>query len=84
MFAAEADDQVGVVILCGAGPIFSAGHDLGSRDAVAERTAGPGQHGTYGQYGGTRAGAERRMLQECHFYFENTRRWRNLRKVTVA
>ena len=84
MLAAEADDQVRVVILAGAGPLFSAGHDLGSRDAMAERTAGPGQHGTYQRYGGSRAGAEQRMLQEWHFYFENTRRWRNLRKITVA
>ena len=75
MLAAEADDQVRVVILAGAGPLFSAGHDLGSRDALAERTAGPGQHGTYQRYGGSRAGAEQRMLQEWHFYFENTRRW---------
>ena len=35
---AEADDQVRVVILAGAGPMFSSGHDLGSKDAVAERT----------------------------------------------
>ncbi len=84
MATAEADDRVRVVILGGAGPLFSAGHDLGSREAVAERTEGPGQHGSYGGYGGTRAGAEQRMLQEWHFYFENTRRWRNLRKITVA
>jgi enoyl-CoA hydratase len=62
MLAAEADDGVRVVILSGAGPLFSAGHDLGSRDAVAERSAGPGQHGTYRQYGGSRADAEQRML----------------------
>jgi enoyl-CoA hydratase len=24
------------------------------------------------------------MLQEWHYYFDNTRRWRNLRKITVA
>ena len=34
--------------------------------------------------GGTREGAENLMLQEWHYYFENTRRWRNLRKITVA
>jgi enoyl-CoA hydratase len=34
--------------------------------------------------GGTREGAEKRMLQEWHYYFENTRRWRNLRKITIA
>ncbi|HEV2239516.1 MAG TPA: enoyl-CoA hydratase [Streptosporangiaceae bacterium] len=84
MLAAEADDRVRVVILGGAGPLFSSGHDLGSPDAVAERTEGPGQHATYGGYGATRSGAEKLMLQEWHFYFENTRRWRNLRKITVA
>jgi enoyl-CoA hydratase/carnithine racemase len=84
MLAAEADDRVRVVILGGAGPMFSAGHDLGSADAVAERAPGPGQHPSYAGYGGTRSGAEQRTLQEWHFYFENTRRWRNLRKITVA
>ncbi len=34
--------------------------------------------------GGTREGAERLMLQEWHHFFENTRRWRNLRKITIA
>ena len=24
------------------------------------------------------------MLQEWHYYFENTKRWRNLRKITIA
>jgi len=84
MLAAEADDRVRVVILGGAGPLFSAGHDLGSANALAERADGPGQHATYGGYGGSRSGAEQRTLQEWHFYFENTRRWRNLRKITVA
>ena len=85
MLAAEADDQVRVVILGGAGPMFSAGHDLGSREHAGERQPGPGQHPTYGgQYGGSRVGAEQRALQEWHFFFNNTRRWRDLRKITVA
>src|ERR1700756_4097854 len=85
MLAAEADDQVRVVILGGAGPMFSAGHDLGSREHRDERQPGPGQPPTYGgQYGGSRAGAEQRALQEWHFFFNNTRRWRDLRKITVA
>ncbi|WP_034508622.1 enoyl-CoA hydratase [Blastococcus sp. URHD0036] len=81
---AEADDGVRVVILCGAGPMFSSGHDLGSREAIAEQTPGPGLHPSYGINGGTRVGAENRMLQEWHYFFQNTLRWRNLRKVTVA
>jgi enoyl-CoA hydratase len=34
--------------------------------------------------GGTRAGAENRMLQEWHYFYQNTLRWRNLRKITIA
>jgi enoyl-CoA hydratase/carnithine racemase len=81
---AEKDDQVRVVILGGVGPLFSSGHDLGSKDAIAERTPGPDFHPTYGIDGGTRKGAEARMLQEWHYFFENTKRWRNLRKITIA
>ena len=82
--AAEADDEVRVVILGGVGPMFSAGHDMGSKVSLAESAPGPDQHPSYAVNGGTRVGAERMMLQEWHHYFENTRRWRNLRKITVA
>jgi enoyl-CoA hydratase len=81
---AEMDDQVRVVILAGAGPIFSAGHDLGSPEHLAEWGPGPDQHPSRGVNGGTRLGAESRTLQEWHYFFEYTRRWRNLRKITIA
>lgn len=81
---AEVDDGVRVVILRGAGSSFSAGHDLGSSDDVRERSPGPGQHPTYQCNGGTMAGVESRHRQEWHYFFENTRRWRNLRKITIA
>jgi enoyl-CoA hydratase len=83
---AEEDDQVRVVILGGHGPDFSAGHDLGSPERVAtERTpGGPDEHPTVRINGGTRLDPERLMLQEWHYYFSNTLRWRNLRKITVA
>ena len=81
---AEADDTVRVVILRGAGPSFSAGHDLGSSDDVRERAPGPGQHPTYQCNGGTLGGVESRHRQEWHYFFENTRRWRDLRKITIA
>src|ERR1700733_4240188 len=84
MLAAEADDQVRVVILGGVGPIFSAGHDMGSKEALAERAPGPDQHPTFQGYGATRLGAEARWTQEWHFFFQNTLRWRNLRKITIA
>ncbi|GJF16715.1 enoyl-CoA hydratase [Mycolicibacterium cyprinidarum] len=82
---AEADDDVRVVILAARGKNFSAGHDLGSEEALAERTAGPRQHPSFQVNGGTRdAGAERTYLQEWHYFFANTCRWRDLRKITVA
>jgi len=81
---AEEDDEVRVVILGGVGPLFSSGHDMGSKEAAAERQPGPDQHRTMTINGATRKGAEARMLQEWHYYFENTLRWRNLRKITVA
>ncbi|HLN18469.1 MAG TPA: enoyl-CoA hydratase [Acidimicrobiales bacterium] len=81
---AEEDDKVRVVILGGVGPLFSSGHDLGSKQAMEERTPGPNQHPTARINGATRKGAEGRMLQEWHYFFQNTLRWRNLRKITVA
>jgi enoyl-CoA hydratase len=81
---AEADDEVRVVILAGAGPMFSSGHDMGTKEASEERTPGALQHVTARTNGGSRAGAEQRMLQEWHYFFQNTLRWRNLRKITIA
>ncbi|MSO87411.1 MAG: enoyl-CoA hydratase [Acidimicrobiia bacterium] len=77
---AEADDTCRVVILGGTGPLFSSGHDMGSKAAREEYAT----HPTSFINGATRSGAEKRMLQEWHYYFENTRRWRNLRKITIA
>ena len=82
--AAEADDRIRVVILGGAGPIFSAGHDLGSADHQREWDPGPEQHPSRKIHGGTLLGAEQRTRQEWHYFFDNTRRWRNLRKITIA
>lgn len=77
---AEEDDACRVVILGGAGPMFSSGHDMGSAAAIEDYA----NHPTHKMNGATRAGAESRMLQEWHYYFRNTLRWRNLRKITVA
>ena len=81
---AEADDDVRVVILGGNGKMFSSGHDMGSKLSVEEYAPGPNQHPTRTVNGGTRLGAENLMLQEWHYFFENTRRWRNLRKITIG
>ncbi|HEY9558856.1 MAG TPA: enoyl-CoA hydratase [Acidimicrobiales bacterium] len=77
---AEADDEIRVVILGGTGSMFSSGHDMGSQVSVEEMAT----HQSWQENGGTREGAERLMLQEWHHFFENTRRWRNLRKITIA
>src|ERR1041384_7330550 len=50
---AEADDAVRVVILAARGKNFSAGHDLGSEAALAERKPGPDQHPTFRSHGAT-------------------------------
>ncbi|MGF2943959.1 enoyl-CoA hydratase [Mycobacterium sp. Lab-001] len=82
---AEADDKVRVVILAARGKNFSAGHDLGSEAALLERRPGPGQHPTFRSHGATRDPiAEKTYLQEWHYYFQNTCRWRDLRKITIA
>ncbi len=77
---AEADDEVRVVIFGGNGPMFTSGHDMGSKVSTEEYAT----HPSWQVNGGTRQGAEKLMLQEWHHYFENTRRWRNLRKITIA
>jgi enoyl-CoA hydratase len=51
---------------------------------MEEYAPGPNQHPTRNINGGTRLAAENRMLQEWHYFFENTKRWRNLRKITIA
>ena len=84
LLAAEADDVVRVVVLAGAGPSFSSGHDVGSAVAQAEMAPGSDQLDSFRSKGATRIGAEQRMLQEWHFFFQNTLRWRNLRKITLA
>ncbi len=78
---AEEDDTVRVVILAARGRNFSAGHDLGSELAIAER----GQLPSFRINGGTREPiAEKIYLQEWHYFFQNTCRWRDLRKITIA
>lgn len=84
MLRAEADDQVRVVILGGTGPMFSSGHDMGSAQMMEEIAPGPAQHPSWRSNGATRDGAERLMLQEWHYFFQNTRRWRDLRKITIG
>ena len=71
--AAEEDAGTGVIVLMGAGDHFSAGHDLGTPQEVADREARPTQSGLRGRY-------ERGF----DLNIDTNLRWRNLRKPTIA
>jgi enoyl-CoA hydratase len=71
--AAVDDDHVRVIILAGAGKHFSAGHDLGSPQELEDQQKTPLEPGFKGEY--------RRLWER---FFENTMRWRDLPKPTIA
>ena len=62
-----------VIILAGAGKHFSAGHDLGSPQEMEDQKKTPLEPGFKGEY--------RRLWER---FFENTMRWRDLPKPTIA
>lgn len=75
------DDAVKVIVLAGADPHFSAGHDLrpGSRDEAGM------DFPAIGTWGGFREpDAHGRFAREQEIYLQMTRRWRNLGKPTIA
>ena len=67
------DDGVRVIILAGAGKHFSAGHDLGSPQEMEDQKKKMLEPGFKGEY--------RRIFER---FFENTMRWRDLPKPTIA
>ncbi|MGX7744804.1 enoyl-CoA hydratase [Rhodopseudomonas parapalustris] len=75
------DDTVKAIILAGAGPHFSAGHDL---RATTKNEAGIDfpPVGAWGGFG--EPGAHGRMAREQEIYLQITRRWRNLAKPMIA
>ncbi len=70
---AAADHDVRAIVLFGAGDHFSAGHDLGSPEELEDRKDHPWRGGVRGWYEKT-----------WELFFENTLRWRNLPKPTIA
>lgn len=76
---AAADESVKVIILAGAGPHFSAGHDLrGGGKPLGDYPI----VGTWREFG--KKGAEGYMAVEEEIYLGMCRRWRNIPKPTIA
>jgi len=71
---AVADDQVGAIVLSGAGDHFSAGHDIGTPEDRAYRE----------EHGHTYTDRFSRFKNMRYLTFEHTLRWRNLTKPTIA
>ncbi len=67
------DDDVNVIVLMGAGDNFSAGHDLGTPEELADKQARPYQEGLRGRY-----------KRSWELNVAKTLRWRNIPKPTIA
>jgi enoyl-CoA hydratase len=78
---AMADDAVKVVILAGADPHFSSGHDLRRTGKSGLGTDFP-VIGTWGGF--AEPAVHARYAREQEIYLQATRRWRNLCKPTIA
>jgi enoyl-CoA hydratase len=71
--AANADDDVRVIILAAAGDTFSSGHDIGTPEERADMRRRPFPRGVRGEYALSR-----------HLFLDTTLRWRDLDKPTIA
>lgn len=67
------DSETRVIVLSGAGPSFSAGHDLGTPEALADREARGYQQDIPSEYDRTR-----------EYWYEASMRWRNIPLPTIA
>src|SRR4051812_40280337 len=64
---AETDDRVRVVILGGVGPSFSSGHDMGTKESMADRQERAGREPSVAE-GATLPGREAPMRYEWHHF----------------
>jgi enoyl-CoA hydratase len=71
--AANADDEVRVIILGAMGDTFSSGHDIGTPEEKEDMQRRPFPKGVRGEYALSR-----------HLFLDTTLRWRDLDKPTIA
>lgn len=71
--AADNDTSVNVIVLAATGEHFSAGHDLGTPAEIADQATEPFGPGTLG-----------RINRSWHLMIENSLRWRDVKKPTIA
>lgn len=69
----DGDNSVHVIVLAGNGDHFSAGHDLGTPEELADRAKLPFGEGLIG-----------RVNRSWHLMIENSLRWRDVKKPTIA
>ncbi|WP_119728093.1 enoyl-CoA hydratase [Thermomonospora amylolytica] len=81
-YRAVDDDEVAVIVLAGAGPHFSAGHDIGTPGRDADRTFRRRATLWWDHVG--KAGGESRYARESEVYVGMCRRWREIPKPTIA
>ena len=70
---ANADDNVRAIILSGAGDNFCSGHDLGTPEEKEDQARRPFPKGMRGEY-----------MRSRQMFLDNTLRWRDLDKPTIA
>jgi enoyl-CoA hydratase len=70
---ADLDNDVSVIVLAAAGDHFSSGHDLGTPEEREDAETSPFGEGLLG-----------RVNRSWHLYVENSLRWRDVKKPTIA
>ena len=70
---ADNDTTVRAIVLCGAGEHFSAGHDLGTPEEVADLETKPFGPGSLGE-----------INRSWHLMIDSSLRWRDVKKPTIA
>jgi enoyl-CoA hydratase len=81
-YRAVEDDDVRVIVLAGAGPHFSAGHDIGTPGRDADQSFERRASLWWDHVG--KSGGDSRFARESEVYLGMCRRWREMPKPTIA